>query len=68
MPLNQGVMDPVTIISPEGTYINPSGVVAIAGSTIGTHRLIDNILRAFEASACFQGCASATGFGKTLAL
>lgn len=64
MPLNQGVMDPIRIISPEGTYINPSGVVAISGSTIGCHRLIDVILRAFGAAACFQGCASATGFGE----
>ncbi|WVQ73617.1 hypothetical protein IAR50_003197 [Cryptococcus sp. DSM 104548] len=63
MPLNQGVMDPVKIISPLGTIINPSGVVAVSGGTISTHRLIDNILRAFEAAACSQGCASATGFG-----
>ena len=63
LPLNQGVMDPVKIISPKGTYINPCGVVAISGSTIGTQRLIDNILRAFGAAACFQGCASSAGIG-----
>ena len=63
LPLNQGVMDPVKVISPKGTYINPIGIVAISGSTVGTHRLIDNILRAFEAAACSQGCANATGFG-----
>ncbi|TYJ54879.1 hypothetical protein B9479_004471 [Cryptococcus floricola] len=63
MPLNQGVMDPVKIISPLGTIINPSGVVAVSGGTISTHRLVDNILRAFEAAACSQGCASSVGIG-----
>lgn len=63
MPLNQGVLDPVTNIVPENSFLNPSGVVAISGSTISSQRLIDVILQAFEAAACSQGCASSTGFG-----
>ncbi|WWC92039.1 uncharacterized protein L201_006993 [Kwoniella dendrophila CBS 6074] len=63
MPLNQGVLDPITNIVPEGSYINPTGVVAISGSTIATQRLVDIILQAFKAAACSQGCASSTGFG-----
>ncbi|ORY29319.1 5-oxoprolinase [Naematelia encephala] len=63
MPLNQGVMDPVKIVSPKGSIINPCGVVAISASTISTQRLIDVILRTFGAAACSQGCASSIGFG-----
>jgi 5-oxoprolinase (ATP-hydrolysing) len=64
MPLNQGVLDPVTNIVPEASFINPTGVVAISGSTISSQRLIDVILQAFKAAACSQGCASSTGFGE----
>jgi 5-oxoprolinase (ATP-hydrolysing) len=63
MPLNQGVLDPITNIVPEGSFLNPTGLVAISGSTISSQRLVDVILRAFEAAACSQGCASSTGFG-----
>ncbi|WWC72324.1 uncharacterized protein I206_106286 [Kwoniella pini CBS 10737] len=63
MPLNQGVLDPITNIVPAGSYINPTGVVAISGSTLASQRLVDIILQAFKAAACSQGCASSTGFG-----
>lgn len=63
MPLNQGVLDPIINIVPEGSFLNPTGLVAISGSTISSQRLVDVILRAFEAAACSQGCASSTGFG-----
>ncbi|OCF44566.1 hypothetical protein I317_01639 [Kwoniella heveanensis CBS 569] len=63
MPLNQGVLDPITNIVPLGSYINPTGVVAISGSTLASQRLVDVILQAFKAAACSQGCASSTGFG-----
>ncbi|WRT69927.1 uncharacterized protein IL334_006918 [Kwoniella shivajii] len=63
MPLNQGVLDPIENIVPVGSYINPTGVVAISGSTIACQRLVDIILQAFKAAACSQGCASSTGFG-----
>ncbi|WVR09658.1 hypothetical protein IAU60_006733 [Kwoniella sp. DSM 27419] len=63
MPLNQGVLDPITNIVPLGSYINPTGVVAISGSTLASQRLVDIILQAFKAAACSQGCASSTGFG-----
>jgi 5-oxoprolinase (ATP-hydrolysing) len=64
MPLNQGVLDPITNIVPAGSFLNPSGEVAIAGSTISSQRLVDVILQAFKAAACSQGCASSTGFGE----
>lgn len=58
-----GVLDPVTNIVPEGTILNPSGVVAISGSTIASQRLVDVILRAFHAAAASQGDANSLGFG-----
>ena len=63
MPLNQGVLDPVTNVVPEGSILNPSGVVAISGSTIASQRLVDVVLRAFNAAAASQGCANSLGFG-----
>ncbi|THU93685.1 hypothetical protein K435DRAFT_799522 [Dendrothele bispora CBS 962.96] len=45
MPLNQGVLDPVTNIVPKGCFLNPTGVVAISGSTISSQRLVDPRLR-----------------------
>lgn len=65
MPLNQGVLDPITNVVPAGSFLNPSGEVAIAGSTISSQRLVDVILQAFKAAACSQGCASSTGFGES---
>ncbi|KAL0579297.1 hypothetical protein V5O48_002695 [Marasmius crinis-equi] len=63
MPLNQGVLDPVENIVPKGSFLNPTGVVAISGSTISSQRLVDVILRAFSAAAASQGCANSLGFG-----
>ncbi|KAF5362841.1 hypothetical protein D9758_007079 [Tetrapyrgos nigripes] len=63
MPLNQGVLDPITNIVPKGCFLNPTGVVAISGSTISSQRLVDVILRAFMAAAASQGCANSLGFG-----
>lgn len=63
IPLNQGVLDPCKIIVPEGTFLNPTGVVAISGSTISSQRLVDVILRAFNVAAASQGCGNSLGFG-----
>jgi 5-oxoprolinase (ATP-hydrolysing) len=50
-------------IVPKGSFLNPSGVVAISGSTIASQRLVDVILRAFNAAAASQGCGNSLGFG-----
>ncbi|KAK4687972.1 5-oxoprolinase (ATP-hydrolyzing), partial [Tremellales sp. Uapishka_1] len=63
MPLNQGVLDPITNIVPSGTFVNPTGDVAVSGSTISSQRLVDVILKAFRAAAGFQGDANSLGFG-----
>lgn len=63
MPLNQGVLDPITNIVPDGSFLNPTGLVTISDSTISSQCLVEVILRAFKATACSQGCASSTGFG-----
>nr|XP_031858199.1 uncharacterized protein CI109_006441 [Kwoniella shandongensis]KAA5525271.1 hypothetical protein CI109_006441 [Kwoniella shandongensis] len=62
MPLNQGVLDPVTNITPPGSIVNPDEFLAISGSTLTTQRLYDIVLTAFKAAACSQGCSSAVGF------
>ncbi|KAL7420641.1 hypothetical protein Q5752_004592 [Cryptotrichosporon argae] len=63
IPLNQGVLDPVTNIVPKGCFLNPTGVVAVSGSTIASQRLTDVVLRCFHAAAASQGCANSLGFG-----
>ena len=63
MPLNQGVLTPITSIVPAGCILNPTGGVAVSGSTIASQRVIDVILKAFEAAAASQGCANSLGFG-----
>jgi 5-oxoprolinase (ATP-hydrolysing) len=63
IPLNQGCLNPIDIVVPEGSILNPSEFVAICGSTIASQRIADVILKAFEAAAASQGCANSFGWG-----
>eukprot|EP00871_Galdieria_phlegrea_P004105 jgi/Galph1/4696/GphlegSOOS_G3367.1 len=64
IPLNQGCLDPVTIIIPEGSFLKPSGEAAVVGGNVLTsQRLVDVVLRAFGACAASQGCMNNLTFG-----
>lgn len=63
IPLNQGCLNPITIIVPKGSILNPTSSVAICGSTIASQRITDTIFRAFGACAASQGCANSFGWG-----
>ncbi|CAG8950620.1 hypothetical protein HYFRA_00002829 [Hymenoscyphus fraxineus] len=63
IPLNQGCLNPITIIVPKGCILNPTSSVAICGSTIASQRITDTIFRAFGACAASQGCANSFGWG-----
>lgn len=63
IPLNQGCLTPCKIYIPENTILNPSGFVAICGSTIAGQRITDVLLKAFGICAASQGCANSFGFG-----
>ncbi|KAF4635592.1 hypothetical protein G7Y89_g2495 [Cudoniella acicularis] len=63
IPLNQGCLNPITIIVPKGTILNPTSRVAVCGSTIASQRITDTIFRAFGSCAASQGCANSFGWG-----
>ena len=64
IPLNQGCLQPVEIIIPEKSLLNPSDNAAVVGGNVLTsQRVVDVILRAFEACAASQGCCNNVTFG-----
>ncbi|KAJ3327850.1 hypothetical protein HDU76_011010 [Blyttiomyces sp. JEL0837] len=64
MPLNQGALEPVNILIPEGSILSPSDTAAVVGGNVLTsQRLCDVILKAFEACAASQGCCNNFTFG-----
>jgi 5-oxoprolinase (ATP-hydrolysing) len=61
IPMNQGVLAPITIHTPPGTVINPTADAAVStDNALTSQRLVDVILKAFEASAGSQGCMGCT--------
>jgi 5-oxoprolinase (ATP-hydrolysing) len=64
IPMNQGCLDPVSIILPEDCLLNPSSLRAVCGGNVLTsQRITDVILRAFGACASSQGCMNNVTFG-----
>ncbi|KAG9295775.1 hypothetical protein G9A89_009003 [Geosiphon pyriformis] len=65
IPLNQGCLTPIDILIPPKSFLNPSGRAAVVGGNVLTsQRLVDVILRAFEACAASQGDCNNLTFGK----
>ncbi|KAI0018300.1 Hydantoinase B/oxoprolinase-domain-containing protein [Xylariomycetidae sp. FL0641] len=63
IPLNQGCLAPTKIILPKGTFLNPSaGPAVCCGNTLTSQRLVDLLLKAFQAAAGSQGCMNCFGF------
>ncbi|WWC69115.1 uncharacterized protein I206_103051 [Kwoniella pini CBS 10737] len=57
MPLNAGVLAPVTIIIPDDTILSPGLDAAVSsGNTETSQRVVDTVFKAFEACAASQGC------------
>ncbi len=64
VPLNQGCLEPVTVIVPEGCLLDPSEDAAVVGGNVLTsQRVTDVVFRAFEACAASQGCCNNITFG-----
>ncbi|QPG77066.1 hypothetical protein FOA43_004464 [Brettanomyces nanus] len=64
IPLNQGCLAPCHISIPKDSILNPSGDVAICGSTISGQRITDVILKCFGIAAASQGDANSFGWGR----
>ncbi|SPO01043.1 related to 5-oxo-L-prolinase [Cephalotrichum gorgonifer] len=64
IPLNEGCMEPVEVIVPEGTILNPSPSAAVcAGNGCTSQRITDVVLKAFRACAASHGCMNILSFG-----
>jgi len=64
IPLNQGCLNPIKLIIPNGTFLSPSETAAVVGGNVLTsQRVTDVILMAFGACANSQGCMNNFTFG-----
>ncbi|ESO82256.1 hypothetical protein LOTGIDRAFT_134918, partial [Lottia gigantea] len=64
VPLNQGCLKPVNVITPKGCLLNPSDNAAVVGGNVTTsQRIVDVILKAFNVCAASQGCMNNITFG-----
>ncbi len=65
IPLNAGCLEPVTIIIPEGSLLNPSPEAAVAVGNVETsQRIVDVLLGALGKAAASQGTMNNLLFGK----
>ena len=64
IPLNQGCLDPITIILPEGSLLNPkSGAAVVGGNVLTSQRVTDVILKTLAVMADSQGDCNNFTFG-----
>ncbi|MDZ7690567.1 MAG: hydantoinase B/oxoprolinase family protein [Balneolaceae bacterium] len=70
LPLNEGLLEPVTINLPKGSLLNPafrddpSDCPAVVGGNVETsQRLVDLLLKPFDKIACSQGTMNNVLFG-----
>lgn len=64
IPLNEGCLEPITIRIPDGSLLNPSPTAAVVGGNVLTcQRIVDVVLKAFDAVAASQGCMNNFSFG-----
>lgn len=64
IPLNQGCLAPIRFSIPPQSLLCPSDNAAVVGGNVLTsQRLVDVVLRAFEACAASQGCMNNLTFG-----
>jgi 5-oxoprolinase (ATP-hydrolysing) len=64
IPLNQGCLRPVKIIIPNGSLLHPSPEAGVVGGNVLTsQRVVDVVLKAFNACAASQGCMNNLTFG-----
>ena len=64
IPLNQGCLRPVMIKTPQHSLLNPAADLGVVGGNVLTsQRIVDVVLRAFDAVAASQGCMNNLTFG-----
>jgi 5-oxoprolinase (ATP-hydrolysing) len=66
IPLNQGCLEPVQILIPDGSILKPCATAAVVGGNVLTsQRVTDVVLKAFRACAASQGCMNNLTFGNS---
>ncbi|KZS90203.1 Hydantoinase B/oxoprolinase [Sistotremastrum niveocremeum HHB9708] len=64
IPLNAGCLVPLTIKIPEDSLLSPTPTAAVCGGNVLTsQRIVDVVLKAFNACAASQGCTNNLTFG-----
>ncbi len=64
IPLNEGLIKDIEIITPKGSLLNPSKELAVVGGNVTTsQRVVDVIFKAFEVAAASSGCMNNVIFG-----
>lgn len=64
IPLNNGCLEPITVLTREGSVINPTPEAGVVGGNVETsQRIVDVLLKAFEAVAASQGTCNNFTFG-----
>ncbi|EGV66381.1 5-oxoprolinase [Yamadazyma tenuis] len=64
IPLNNGCLIPITLKTRKGSVVDPSYDAAVVGGNVETtQRIIDVVLKAFEAAAASQGTCNNFTFG-----
>ncbi len=70
IPLNEGLMEPVRIVLPDSSFLNPAFSdnpahcpAVVGGNTEVSQRLVDTLLKALNLSACSQGTMNNFLFG-----
>ena len=64
IPLNQGCLEPVEVVIPLNSLLDPSDNAAVvAGNVLTSQRITDVIFKAFNACAASQGCMNNLTFG-----
>lgn len=64
IPLNNGCLKPITFKTRDGSIVNPSYEAAVVGGNVETsQRIVDVMLKAFEAAAASQGTCNNFTFG-----
>eukprot|EP00179_Madagascaria_erythrocladioides_P017269 CAMPEP_0198332356 /NCGR_PEP_ID=MMETSP1450-20131203/18222_1 /TAXON_ID=753684 ORGANISM="Madagascaria erythrocladiodes, Strain CCMP3234" /NCGR_SAMPLE_ID=MMETSP1450 /ASSEMBLY_ACC=CAM_ASM_001115 /LENGTH=365 /DNA_ID=CAMNT_0044036799 /DNA_START=38 /DNA_END=1135 /DNA_ORIENTATION=+ len=64
IPLNQGCLEPVRILIPKSSLLDPEpGAGVVGGNVLTSQRITDVVLKAFGACAASQGCMNNLTFG-----
>jgi 5-oxoprolinase (ATP-hydrolysing) len=64
IPLNQGCLNPIQVIIPKNSILDPSeGAAVVGGNVLTSQRIVDVILKAFEVCSASCGCMNNVTIG-----